>query len=106
MHKASLPYINTCMRGHHHAFGFKEHQVPRSALIRGNLHAPGVQLRNGSGRCERRLALVDVGNQATAVKSRGQGVAPVAVGHPHQTHGVHGCILSVLQTKLRVGHHP
>ena len=105
MHKTTLPHINACVCGERHAHRLKKHQVSRSTFLFRHLYPPGVQLCDRSGCRKGSLALINVGNQTAAVKPRGQGVSPVSIRHTHQTHGIHGCTLPMLQAQLRVGHH-
>ena len=99
MNKAVLPDINTGMGGH--IVLKKNHQIAGAQCFARERLTPIAQQGHGARRLDTCTGLVNMPDQATAVKAGIRGVAAITVRCPDQAQRIHGDISGLLRRHLR-----
>ena len=96
MHKTPFSHIDTGVRG---CAAPEQHQVAHAQFARGDGLAEIIELRHRTWRRYASATLVDVANEAAAIKATVRCVAAIAVRRADEAHRMDGDVVRLLGRK-------
>ncbi len=79
----------------------KQHQIARTKFVTGHLQTPISQFGYRSRRHDTRSSLVNMTDQATAIKTSFWRITTIAVRCTDQTHGINGDVIGLVRCQSR-----